>query len=95
MKNRINLLRKKMDDLSVDAIYLTSRTSHRYFTKFDNEDGALLITKKNAYAFEDFRYKEIADKLLDGTYVVIEPKGAHSNWLGTILNEEGIKSLGF
>ncbi|MBQ8546399.1 MAG: aminopeptidase P family protein [Clostridia bacterium] len=95
MENKINLLRKKMEELSVDAIYLTSRTSHRYFTKFDNEDGALLITQKNAYAFEDFRYKEIADKLLSGTYIVVEPKGARSNWLGTILNDEGIKSLGF
>lgn len=95
MENRINLLRKEMEALSVDAIYLTSRTSHRYFTRFDNEDGALLITKKNAYAFEDFRYKEIADKLLSDTYTVVEPRGARSNWLGTILKDEGVKALGF
>lgn len=95
MKKKIDILRKEMERLLIDAIYLTSRTSHRYFAGFDNEDGAILITKKSAYAFEDFRYVEIANKLLSGTYTVIQPKGARSLWLGTILNDEGVKSLGF
>ncbi len=93
MKNRIDNLRKKFDALGVDGIYLTSRTSHRYFTKFDNEDGSLLITKENAYAFEDFRYIEVATELLSGVYTVIEPK--KTSYLEDILNAEGISSLGF
>ena len=93
MKNRIENLRAKFDTLGIDGAYLTSRTSHRYFTKFDNEDGSLLITKKNAYAFEDFRYVEAANELLSGVYRVVEPKSV--SYLEDVINEEGISSLGF
>ena len=95
MENRIKILREKFDSLGVDAIYLTSRTSHRYFTAFDNEDGALLITNNGAYAFEDFRYIEVATKNLSGTYTVVEPRGKRSVWLGEILKSENVKRLGF
>ena len=95
MKNRIEKLRNRFDTLGVDAIYLTSRTSHRYFTKFDNEDGSLLITRRNAYAFEDFRYIEVANELLSEEYTVVEPKGKRSAWLEDILKSEGVSSLGF
>ena len=95
MKNRIDKLRQTFDLLGVDGIYLTSRTSHRYFTKFDNEDASLLITKKNAYAFEDFRYIETANDLLSGTYTVVEPKGKRRDWLDSILKSEGVSRLGF
>ena len=95
MKNRINILRSKFDEIGVDGIYLTSRTSHRYFTEFDNEDGALLITKNGAYAFEDFRYIEVATNKLSGTYTVVELKGKRGEWLGEILKKEEISRLGF
>ena len=94
MENRIKILREKMAEKEIDGIYLTSRTSHRYFTKFDNEDGALLITQNNAYAFEDFRYTEIAEKLLKDCYTVIQPKGKRSEWLGDILKKECVQRLG-
>ena len=84
-----------MEEKSLDAIYITSRTSHRYFTQFDNEDGALLITTKKAYAFEDFRYIETATKQLGSIYEVIEPKGKRADWLGSILKDENISTLGF
>ena len=95
MKNRIEKLRNQFDALGVDGVYLTSRTSHRYFTKFDNEDGSLLITRRNAYAFEDFRYIEVASELLSSSYTVVEPKGKRSAWLEEILKSEGVLSLGF
>jgi len=94
MKNRINNLRSKFDALGIDAVYVTSQTNHRYFTKFDNGDGSLLITRENAYAFEDFRYIEIAEKLLSSVYTVVEPKGKRSEWLEAILKKEEIKALG-
>ena len=93
MKSRISKLREQFDTLGVDAIYLTSRTSHRYFTKFDNEDGSLLITKKNAYAFEDFRYVEVASELLADAYNVMEPKKV--GYLEEILKSEDVSVLGF
>lgn len=95
MKIRIDALRASFENLGVDGVYLTSRTSHRYFTRFDNEDGALLITKSNAYAFEDFRYIEVATNTLSGAFTVIEPKGKRSEWLGDILKREEVSRLGF
>ena len=74
---------------------MTSRVSHRYFTGFDNEDGSLLITQANAYAFEDFRYTEYAEKALAGIYTVIQPKGKRSEWLGELLLQNQVMSLGF
>ena len=94
MKRRIDILRKELERLEIDAVYLTSKTSHRYFTGFDNEDGAILITKQGAYAFEDFRYTEIANKLLSGVFTVIQPKGKRSIWLGEIIEKESIQKLG-
>lgn len=89
MIKRIKNLRAKFDALGVDAVYITSQTNHRYFTKFDNGDGSLLITKEKAYAFEDFRYTEIAQKLLGDTYTVVDPKK-----ISEIINNEGISVLG-
>ena len=89
MQNRISRLRDKFDSLGVDAIYISSRTSHRYFTKFDNGDGFLLITKEKAFAFEDFRYVEVAEELLSGTYTVLDPKK-----LFEVINSEGMSILG-
>ena len=94
MIKRIERLRQSFDNLGVDAIFITSQTNHRYFTKFDNGDGCLLITKKNAYAFEDFRYTEIANKLLKDVYNVIQLKGKRSEWLGNIIKSENIGSIG-
>ena len=94
MKTRIDKLRKELERLEIDAVYLTSRTSHRYFTGFDNEDGSILITRQSAYAFEDFRYVEIANKILSGLFTVVEPKGKRSGWLGEIIKNECIEKLG-
>ena len=89
MIKRIENLRAKFDALGVDAVYITSQTNHRYFTKFDNGDGSLLITKEKAYAFEDFRYTEIAQKLLGDTYTVVDPKLVRET-----INNENISVLG-
>lgn len=94
MEDRIKIIRQKMEKLGLDGVYLTSRTSHRYFTKFDNEDGVLLVTKDNTYAFEDFRYTEVAERLLKNVYTVIQPKGKRTEWLGEILKKESIERLG-
>ncbi|MBQ7353743.1 MAG: aminopeptidase P family protein [Clostridia bacterium] len=95
MLNRIKSLRKSMREKEIDGVFLTSRVSHRYFTGFDNEDGALLITDNNAYAFEDFRYTEHAEAVLKDIYKVIQPKGERKRWLGDLISEEKINKLGF
>lgn len=94
MKEKISSLRSKFAELNVDAVYITSPVSHRYLTKFDNPDASLLITKENAYAFEDFRYTETANEKLKGVFTVIEPHGKRKDWLGDIVKREKVKNLG-
>lgn len=90
MQKRIDRLRASFDKLGIDAVIIKSRTNHRYFTKFDNEDGSLLITKKNAYAYEDFRYEEIAARLLSDSYVI----NSKELPVADAISSEGIKSIG-
>ena len=89
MVKRIENLRKHFDNLEVDAVIITSRANHRYFTKFDNEDGYLFITKNEAYAYEDFRYTEIANKLLSPVYKVCQKLP-----LANLVKDLSIKSIG-
>lgn len=89
MQKRIEKLQARFDDLGVDAVLITSRSNHRYFTKFDNEDGYLFITRDKAFAYEDFRYTEIAQKLLCPVYTVYQ-----SLPLKEIVSDLKIKSIG-
>lgn len=90
MENRIKKLRLGFEKLGVDAVLITSRANHRYFTKFDNGDGYLFITKDCAYAYEDFRYIETATKCLGGAYTVCEKPLDFA----TIIKNEGITKIG-
>lgn len=89
MQKRIEKLQARFDDLGVDAILITSRSNHRYFTKFDNEDGFLFITRDKAFAYEDFRYVEIAQRLLSPVYTVYQ-----SFPMKDRVNDLKIKSIG-
>ncbi len=90
MQKRIDKLRASFDTLGVDAVIIKSRANHRYFTKFDNEDGALLITRKNAFAYEDFRYEEVATRLLSGVYTI----NSKELPVADAISSEGIKVIG-
>ena len=94
MINKLELLRSKFEALGIDACLLTSSVSHRYFATFDNPDATLLITRDNAYAIEDFRYREIAQNTLNGLYNVIEPAKPVPEIIEQIVNEQGLKTVG-
>ena len=94
MNTKINLLRDSFDALKIDACLITSGVSHRYFTTFDNHSALLLITRENAYALEDFRYIEIAKKVLNGIYQAIDPSGKPFSCLNDIISKEKIHTIG-
>lgn len=96
MQNRINNLRREMASIGAEAAYITSPVSHRYLTGIDNPDGILIITEKQAYALEDFRYIEIAEATLSHVYTVTELKrsGIYDT-LKEILTGEGVSYLAF
>lgn len=94
MKERIELLKARLDAQKIDACLFMSRVSHLYFAGFDNSDAVLFITKESAYAFEDFRYIEIAHNTLDGIYTVVKPEKSVSDYINDIIATEKISCIG-
>ncbi len=74
-----------------DAALIISNSNRRYFTGFVSSLGYLLVTRKQAYLFVDFRYAEAAEKQADGCEVICY-KDLESD-LSEILVNENIKSV--
>ena len=94
MLNKIEKLREQFDSLEIDACLITSASNHYYFAEFDNCDGALFVTRDGAYAFEDFRYIEIAQKTIGDTYSIFETS-LDLEKINSIIVAEKIKAIGF
>ncbi len=52
--------RKILEELSIDALFLTDYFNKRYFTGFTGTTGQALATKDKKYFYSDFRYVEQA-----------------------------------
>ena len=66
MNYRLNKLRKKLNELEVDAFLITSGINRRYLSGFSGSAGMLLITAEEAVLFTDSRYIERAEQEADG-----------------------------
>ena len=67
--NKIEELIKDMPD-EIDAVIVKNGFNRFYFTNFSSTAGALLITKKAAYFLLDFRYFEMAQKVVKGVKII-------------------------
>jgi len=95
MNIRLQKLRGEMDRLGLDGTWITSPENHLYLSGFDNPDGWMLVTKKNAYVFADFRYIEAAQREVFPECTVIMPEGGRKAYLLPLLEENGVKVLGY
>ncbi|MDK2823266.1 MAG: Xaa-Pro aminopeptidase [Clostridia bacterium] len=60
IKERINKLRQKLEQLGLDGFIVMSPLNRRYISGFTGTSGILLITHKQNFLFTDFRYIEQA-----------------------------------
>ncbi len=74
-----------------DAALIISNENRRYFTGFVSSLGYLLVTRKEAYLFVDFRYAEAAKKKTVGCEVVSYTD--FSGEFGSVLRQEQIHSV--
>ena len=74
------------------AALITSEVNARYFTGFSFTDGAVLITKDDAYLLCDFRYIEAAEKSASPDVTVIKFNKLYDTINDIILNKN-IKSI--
>ena len=92
MELRYAKLRAKMEELGLDAIYVSSPENHLYMTDFDNPDGYAFLTKDAAWVFADSRYIEAAKAEATPLCTVCLPG---QPGLLEIVKERGIKVIGY
>lgn len=90
-ENRFAEIRRKMDEIGVDAIYINSAENHLWVSGFDNPDGHILLTKDSCYVYADSRYIEAA-KAESNEFCTVTMNSPKMN---EIASEKGIKVLGY
>ena len=88
-------IREKMKTDGLDAVLLLSIQNMRYATGFSFTDGAVLITKDDAYLFTDSRYIEAANaQVKDAKVIMFDGTVRLNDWLLRTLTEHGCKRIG-
>ena len=91
---RVDNVRKKLEDYGVDALLVTNMYKVRYLANFTVSTGLVVITKENAYFVTDFRYTEQAAEQAKG-FEIIKNTGLIYEEVANIVQKDGIKTLGF
>ncbi|MBR3876172.1 MAG: aminopeptidase P family protein [Clostridia bacterium] len=91
---RVNKLRNKMAENSIDAVIVLDELNQHYLSEFAFTDGLLFITKTKAYLITDFRYYEMALNKANKAFEVVMPQ-SRKEYLQRIISDEGIKTVGF
>ena len=90
------MLNKIMENMNVDAIFITDLYNLRYFTGFTGTTGVALAAKEGNFFFSDFRYKEQATKQVEANGFKFVEVGRNSlDKVKEKIDELGIKKLGF
>ncbi len=92
---RVNRLRELFGQLKIDAILITDKYNMNYFSGYTGGEGYILVTDRSMYIFTDSRYIEQAS--LESTESIVYDVGnnSYSKLVKSIIDECGIKSLGF
>lgn len=69
--DKIREIQQKLQEKELDAVLITDEKNQRYATGFAFTDGAVIVTKNNAYLITDSRYVEAAEKAVSERVQVI------------------------
>jgi Xaa-Pro aminopeptidase len=94
VNKRLQLLRRRLAEKEIDAIFVTQSNNRRYLSGFDGTAGYLFITKRKAVLATDFRYIEQA-KAEAPDFEILRITGNLADWFPGIIRDSGIKNLGF
>ncbi len=77
-----------------NALFISNPTNVYYLTGFTGSRGFILITKRNAYFFTDFRYIEYAKKIIPKEFKVVQiDKKWKKDW-PKLLKKYNVENLG-
>ncbi|TES84313.1 MAG: M24 family metallopeptidase [Dehalococcoidia bacterium] len=94
IKNRITKLIGRLGANDIEGILISRPENRRYLSGFDGSAGFLFITPKDSVLATDFRYTTQA-KSQAPDYKLLTISGEISQWFPPLINELGIKRLGF
>ncbi len=93
MDDKIKILQKKFPE-NADAFFSADEKTVLYLTGFAMTDGALFVTRNDAFLYVDFRYIEAAKSEACNCRVVM-PKENFFGEINSVIAERGIKNIGF
>ena len=94
MNQRLERLRPRLTEASLDALLVSQSENRRYMSGFDGSAGWLLISQDKALLATDFRYVEQATAQAPAFHVM-QIRGDLGQWLPGLLDEIKCHRLGF
>jgi len=93
-RSRIRRLQAALDRNRIDAALITSPASVRYLCGYSGTEGTLLVSRRSATFFTDFRYSEYASALLANTRVKLVVFSDKLGSLEDAMKASGLKRIG-
>ena len=96
MEKRTEKLTKLLDELNLDAIFITDLYNLRYFAGFTGTTGVGLATRKGNFFYSDFRYKSQAEtQVTKMGFEFVEVSRGSLKFVGEHAEKLGLKKIGF
>jgi Xaa-Pro aminopeptidase len=92
---RIKSIQRGLNNHHIDALLVTNSFNVRYLSQFTGSNGQIFISKKKAYLITDFRYINVAKKILPNSIKLVEMKKGLINELQKLIKKEKTKTMGF
>jgi Xaa-Pro aminopeptidase len=93
MMSRKQRLKTLLNELSLDAFYITHIPNIRYISGFSGSSANIIITKDTDYFLTDFRYKDQSAKEVSGFEIIINYDNVSE--VRNIFSKAGIKNAAF
>ena len=96
MEKRTEKLTKLLDELNLDAIFITDLYNLRYFAGFTGTTGVGLATRKGNFFYSDFRYRSQAEaQVTKMGFEFVEVSRGSLKFVGEHAEKLGLKKIGF
>lgn len=97
--NRFDKIRKQLAVRELDAVLLNCEVNRFYAGGMKlcaEDDGAVLVTRDEAYFFTDFRYIEAARQIVSGAVIEVVGNGkGYTALINDAIRRHGIKRMGY
>lgn len=91
--NRIESIKKFIEELNLDAVYVTHIPNIRYISGFSGSSAYVIITRSKNIFITDFRYKEQSHLQVKDFEIIV--KAASAEEVRNVFENEGLKNIGF